>query len=85
LRIVIDTNLSSVFDVPENGPTIVAADPDDDAFLHCAIAAQAAYVVSGDHHLLDLEEYAGIPILNVREFLDQTFPERISDAPGSPR
>jgi hypothetical protein len=78
-------DLASVFDVPENGPTIVAADPDDDTFLRCAVAAQAAYVVSGDHHLLDLEEYAGIPILNVREFLDQTFPERITDASGSPR
>ena len=78
-------DLTSLFDVTENGPTIVAADPDDDTSLRCAVAPQPAYVVFGDHHLLDLEEYAGIPILNVHEFLDQAFPERISDASGSSR
>ena len=54
---------------------IEAADPDDDIFLRCAIAAQASCVVSGDHHLLDLEEHAGIPILDVREFLDRFLPK----------
>ena len=74
LAYVID--LASVFDVPHNGPVIVAADPDDDIFLRCAVASQASYVVSGDHYLLDLEAYAGIPIVRVRAFLDQRLPER---------
>ncbi len=73
LAYVID--LASVFDVPQNGPVIVTADPDDDIFLRCAVASQASYVVSGDHHLLDLGAYADIPILSVRAFLDQRFPE----------
>jgi len=69
--------LASVFDVPP-GEAIVAADPDDDVFLHCARAAQAEYLVSGDHHLLDLGEYAGVPILAAREFLEREFPSSVS-------
>jgi putative PIN family toxin of toxin-antitoxin system len=52
------------------GPPVVVADPDDDVFLWCAIAADAAYVVTGDQHLLELGSYAGIPIIGLREFLD---------------
>ena len=70
-------NLASVFDVPQERDIIVSADPDDDVFLHCAIAAQAAYVVSGDHHLLDLEKYADIPILTVHDFLAREFPRQL--------
>jgi len=66
----------SLFDVPDSAQVpIVVADPDDDVFLRCAVVAGAAYVVSGDHHLLDLEEYAGIPILTVRDFLAREFPD----------
>jgi putative PIN family toxin of toxin-antitoxin system len=66
--------LASVFEVTEGG-TIVLADPDDDVFLRCALAADASYVVSGDHHLLDLGTHAGIPIVTVHDFLAQEFPE----------
>ena len=69
-------SLASVFEVPEGDP-IVAADPDDDIFLRCAIVAGAAYVVSGDHHLLDLGGYAGIPILTIRDFFTKEFPDQI--------
>jgi putative PIN family toxin of toxin-antitoxin system len=68
--------LASIFETP-NGPPIVLADPDDDVFLRCAAAAGAAYVVSGDRHLLDLDAYAGIPIVTIRDFLAQEFPELI--------
>jgi predicted nucleic acid-binding protein len=59
------------------GDSIVIADPDDDVFLHCAVVANAAYVVSGDHHLLDLNEYAGILILGIRDFLSKEFPAQV--------
>lgn len=52
-------------------PYPAAADPDDDAVLACAIAAYAEVVVSGDGHLLDLSSYAGIPILDVHQFLQR--------------
>lgn len=48
----------------------VPADPTDDMVLACAIEGQADLIVSGDHHLLDLGEYQGIPIITVRKFLE---------------
>jgi putative PIN family toxin of toxin-antitoxin system len=71
-------NVASIFEVPESKKaSIVVADPDDDVFLRCAVVAGAAYVVSGDHHLLDLENYAGVPIITVRDFLAREFPDLV--------
>lgn len=53
---------------------VVQADPDDDKFIACALTAGAKYLISGDSHLLDLEEHAGVNIVNVRDFLEQEFP-----------
>ncbi len=69
-------NLTSIFEVTEGDP-IVVADPDDDVFLYCAAVAGAACVVSGDRHLLDLGGYTGIPILTVRDFFAKEFPDQI--------
>ena len=48
---------------------IVAADPDDDAVVECAVVGQAAFIVSGDRHLLALGGHAGIRILKAADFL----------------
>ncbi|HOG48533.1 MAG TPA: putative toxin-antitoxin system toxin component, PIN family [Anaerolineae bacterium] len=69
-----------LFDVSESrGEPLVVADPDDDVFLHCAVTARAAYVVSGDAHRLALGEHAGIPILSIRDFLAREFPEQLPE------
>jgi putative PIN family toxin of toxin-antitoxin system len=49
----------------------VCEDPADDKFLACAIAGQAACVVSGDKHLLKIKEFRKIPILKPRTFVDK--------------
>ena len=49
----------------------VPDDPKDEMFLACALDGQADVIVSGDHHLLDLESYRGIPIMTARQFLEQ--------------
>ena len=50
---------------------IVAKDPDDNVILACAEEAGADYIVSSDKkHVLSLKSYAGIPIVNPREFLE---------------
>jgi putative PIN family toxin of toxin-antitoxin system len=41
----------------------VSADPDDDALLATALAADAEMIVSGDAHLLNLKHYQDIPIV----------------------
>lgn len=46
-------------------------DPEDEMFLACALEGGADVIVSGDHHLLDLEVFRDIPIITSRQFLDQ--------------
>jgi putative PIN family toxin of toxin-antitoxin system len=55
---------------PEMRLTVIAEDPDDDRVLECAVAGKAAFVLSGDRHLLKLGSYEGIPILSVRQFME---------------
>jgi uncharacterized protein len=52
-------------------PAPVCRDPDDDAVLACAIAAQVDAIVSGDDDLLTLKEFQGIPILSPAEALQR--------------
>lgn len=44
-------------------------DPDDEAVLACAVAANAEIIVSGDSHLLNLRKYQNISILTATELL----------------
>lgn len=48
---------------------VVIEDPDDDTFLAAAIEGHAEYIVTGDHHLLDLRTYKDIKIVTPKEFL----------------
>jgi putative PIN family toxin of toxin-antitoxin system len=52
-------------------PPTVIDDPDDDAVLACAVAAEADYVVSGDPHLLKLEQFRNIPIVTPAQAVQQ--------------
>ena len=46
------------------------ADPDDEMFVECAVAAHADYLVTGDKgHLLPLKEVGGVRIVAVSDFL----------------
>lgn len=57
--------------------TVVVADPSDDIFLACANAAGAKYLVTGDRHLLNVQNWRGIQIVTVNDFLEEHFPERM--------
>ena len=48
----------------------IIADPDDDKFVDCAVAAQAKYIVSEDHHfkILNREKNPFIRAVNIKEF-----------------
>ncbi|MEX0701006.1 MAG: putative toxin-antitoxin system toxin component, PIN family [Planctomycetales bacterium] len=46
----------------------VPADPDDEMVIAAAVDANADYIVTEDKHLLELQEYDGIRILNRDEF-----------------
>ena len=48
----------------------IAADPDDDMVIECAIVSDATYIVTEDKkHLLPLGSYQGIAIVNAADFL----------------
>ena len=44
-------------------------DPGDNYILEAGVEAKADFMVSGDADLLDMDEFEGIPILRVAEFL----------------
>jgi putative PIN family toxin of toxin-antitoxin system len=49
----------------------VEDDPDDDKFLEAAVAGNVDYIVSGDGHLLDLDMFQGIPVVDPRAFYER--------------
>jgi putative PIN family toxin of toxin-antitoxin system len=54
---------------PSNKLNVIEKDPSDNRYLECAKEGNASYIVTGDKHLLDLEEYNGIVILTPTGFL----------------
>lgn len=51
------------------------ADPSDGKYLECAVEGKADLIVSGDHHLLDIGDHAGIRIVNAATCLTLIDPE----------
>lgn len=58
---------ATVHRVESLGP--LSRDPDDDVFLHLAVAVDAVVLVTGDRDLLVLREFGGVPILSPSRFL----------------
>lgn len=56
------TTLVSMVELERIEPVVIA-DPDDDVFVKCAVAAGAKYLIPGDKHLLALEQWQGIPVV----------------------
>ncbi len=48
---------------------VVEEDPDDNAMLETAIVGKVDYLISGDPHLLKLNEFANVKIVTASEFL----------------
>jgi putative PIN family toxin of toxin-antitoxin system len=54
---------------PETVTDCPIQDAKDLIFIECAVAGQADYIVSGDHHLLELKAYRNIQIVTPAQFL----------------
>ncbi len=52
-------------------PFNVAADPDDDKFLSCALASKTKIIVSGDKHLLAVSGYRRIEVVKPSLFIER--------------
>lgn len=48
----------------------VRGDPDDDIVINAAYDGRADCIVTGDRHLLVMEEFRGIPIIAISRMLD---------------
>jgi putative PIN family toxin of toxin-antitoxin system len=48
----------------------IPEDPDDNVLLEAALEGRAAFLVTGDRHVLALREYEGVRIVTAREFLE---------------
>ncbi|OKY77434.1 MAG: PIN domain containing protein VapC [Candidatus Methanohalarchaeum thermophilum] len=55
---------------PKQDLDIIKEDTSDNKFLECAKEGEADYIVSGDQHLLKIEEFKGTKIVNAKELLE---------------
>lgn len=49
---------------------VIIEDPADDRILECAVEGEVDYLVSGNKHLLDVNEFQGIKIVTARQILE---------------
>ena len=49
----------------------ICSDPDDDKFIHCALAGKCKFIISGDTHLKAIDGYKKIKVLSPRRFVEQ--------------
>jgi len=55
---------------PERHVNVVLDDPADNKFIDCALAGKADYIITQDHHLLDIGQIEDTRIITSRQFLD---------------
>ena len=52
---------------------LITADPDDNKFVDCAVAANAKFIVTEDHHFNVLKEidFPSVDVINIDDFLKE--------------
>jgi len=48
---------------------VACPDPKDDKFLSLAVSGKADCIIAGDHHLIDMVKFRGIPICRPTDFI----------------
>ncbi len=59
---------------------VIQNDPPDNEIVACAVEGEADFIISGDHHLFDFNEFQGIMIINPATFLAIVSLERPPDS-----
>jgi putative PIN family toxin of toxin-antitoxin system len=52
-------------------------DKTDNKYIECGITANVDYIISGDVHLLELEDYNGIKIITAKDYLEIILPREM--------
>lgn len=47
----------------------VSTDPDDDKFIACGMASKAEFLISGDRHLLAVDDFKSLKIVSPSDFI----------------
>lgn len=68
---VIANNPDTLFVTPYFHFTVILADPDDDKFVDCAVAANAKFIVTEDNHFKVLKNYTfpNVEIIRLDEII----------------
>lgn len=68
---VITNNPDTLFVTPYFHFSVIHADPDDDKFVDCAVAANAKFIVTEDNHFKVLKNYAfpNVEIIRLDEII----------------
>jgi putative PIN family toxin of toxin-antitoxin system len=56
---------------PDENISKIEEDPQDNRVLECALAGNVKYIITGDSHLLKLNEFNGKEIMNASKFLKE--------------
>ena len=59
---------------------VIQEDPSDNKFLACALGGKAHYLVTSDHHLLDVDQLDGTRVLRPAHFLKEIEEEVLAPA-----
>jgi hypothetical protein len=68
--LVRDMEAHALLVYPRTPHELVLSDTADNAIIDCAVEAKADVIVSGDAHLKDLQETAGIPVVTPARFVE---------------
>lgn len=74
-EVVLSTILNSsfvCFTTPYFKFNLIAADPDDNKFVDCALASGARFLISNDHHydILKHIDYPKVDVVTINEFIN---------------
>jgi predicted nucleic acid-binding protein len=50
---------------------VIPEDPEDNRVIECADESVADFIISGNHHLLDLRRYGNMRIVRAKEMLEE--------------
>jgi uncharacterized protein len=66
-------SLLAVFEqvTPEERVSLISADSDDNRVLECAVEFKADFIVTGDKHLLQIENFRGVKIVTPAGFMEK--------------
>jgi putative PIN family toxin of toxin-antitoxin system len=56
---------------PKRSVNVIPEDPEDNRVIECADESVADFIVSGNHHLLDLRRYESMRIVRAKEMLEE--------------